>query len=943
MYCHDKILQWNINGLKTRLPRIQALINEMQPKILALQEIKLNDNSPIFFRGFKIYKKLRPIAGGGGVCLAVHNQIPSTPLQLNTTLEAVACKVYFKDFSINICNVYFNEPADVNYVSLKALVDSIPNPKLILGDVNAKHIAWGSPENNDRGTLINNVFSDKDLFILNDGSPTYYNSFLDLYSHLDITACSDNISHKFDWEVYHSKLSSDHFPIFISYNLTGTYTSKPAKWKFESANWANFKRQVSLPTIIFDFNLAYNEIVENILNVSSNNIPQTSTNFSPKYNCFWWNEACKVALKNAKRQERLVHRNHSPANVQEYRRLDAIATRTLLEAKSSNWKKFLSNVSKDTSNTLVWRVIKCLSGKFNSAEKIVLSLDNGAVVTDPEELANHLGRFFSNISSDNNYSEEFLLHKIETEFSPVHFPPSNGESYNNIFTFNELETALQSCSDTSPGEDGIHYLMIKNLPHIQLLNLLNFFNYLWVTDSFPESWRSAIVLPFLKPNKPKHNMSSYRPISLTSCLCKLFEKMVLFRLTTFLEKIHFIQPYQSGFKKLHSTIDPLVRLESAIQETFIGDNYLVAVFIDLEKAYDMVWRQLVLKILSNIGLKGHLPEFIKNFLKDRLIKVKVGEFLSQAFILENGLPQGSVLSCILFSLIINSIFSKAQEIAKSLFCDDGLFWATGKTLEIAILKIQKALDCIEEWCNINGPKISSTKTHFNIFTKKDINYDPILMFNGVPLLRKETVKYLGVTFDTRLTWNAHISDVVSRCQQPLHMMRKVSRHDWGGDRASLKMMYIGLIRSIIDYACFLCSNAADGHLKKLDRVQYQAIRIITGNMKGTICDNLEAEVNLMPLRFRRQLLALRYFSKISRMPRHPVKILYDNFYHYQFYNFRPWDLPVIGRARHLANNLNIPINTIESFQNEELYTTKKINVNFNLLKNKTHYLHAIRA
>ena len=211
-------------------------------------------------------------------------------------------------------------------------------------------------------------------------------------------------------------------------------------------------------------------------------------------------------------------------------------------------------------------------------------------------------------------------------------------------------------------------------------------------------------------------------------------------------------------------------------------------------------------------------------------------------------------------------------------CNDGLFWATGKTLEIPTLKIQRALECIEEWCDLHGPKISSTKTHFNIFTKNVIKFDPILIFNGTPLPRKDTVKYLGVTFDTRLTWKYHIEDVVNRCQQPLNMMRKVAQHDWGGDRASLKLMYIGLIRSVIDYACFLYSNAAEHeHLKKLDRVQYQAIRIITGNYRGTICDNLEAEVNLMPLRFRRQLLALRYFGKVSGMPRHPVKKLFDNF------------------------------------------------------------------
>ena len=93
--------------------------------------------------------------------------------------------------------------------------------------------------------------------------------------------------------------------------------------------------------------------------------------------------------------------------------------------------------------------------------------------------------------------------------------------------------------------------------------------------------------------------------------------MVLFRLTAFLENINYIKPYQSGFKKLHSTIDPLVRFESAIQETFIKNEYLIAVFMDLEKAYDMVWRRLVLNILSDLGLKGHLPKFIQNFLNNK--------------------------------------------------------------------------------------------------------------------------------------------------------------------------------------------------------------------------------------------------------------------------------------------------------------------------------------
>ena len=508
-----------------------------------------------------------------------------------------------------------------------------------------------------------------------------------------------------------------------------------------------------------------------------------------------------------------------------------------------SWIKYLNIVNRNTPATQLWRVIKSLSGTPRSPRKIIISL-NDTIISEPNELVVNFGRFFSSVSSNNNYSEVFLTHKVEEEFTPIVFPPSNGKNYNKDFTLKELKTALRSCTDTSPGEDDIPYIMIKKLPKEQLNHLLAYYNYIWKNSLFPDEWRTAIVLPFLKPNKPPGSLSSYRPISLTSCLCKLLEKMVLIRLNWYLEKHKYIKPYQSGFKKLHSTYDPLVRFESAIQEAFINDEYLVAVFIDLEKAYDMVWQHLVLKTLKEIGLKGNLPKFIANFMKNRKIKVKIEDFISEAFDLDNGLPQGSVLSCVLFLLIINSIFEDAENIIKSLFCDDGLFWATGPNLEDVIDIIQKALDCIAEWCDYHGPKISVLKTHYTIFTKKVVSYDPILTLNGTNLKRENIVKYLGVTFDQRLTWAPHINKLVEICKSPLNMMRKVSRHDWGGDRSTLKLMYTSLVRSKIDYASFLYSKAADTHLIKLDRIQYEAIRIITGNYICTVTDNLEAEINL---------------------------------------------------------------------------------------------------
>ena len=278
----------------------------------------------------------------------------------------------------------------------------------------------------------------------------------------------------------------------------------------------------------------------------------------------------------------------------------------------------------------------------------------------------------------------------------------------------------------------------------------------------------------------------------------------------------------------------------------------------------------MLKILAKLGLKGHLPKYIQNFLTDCRIRVRIGDALSQPYVLENGLPQGSVLSCLLFSLVINSIFEGIEDIFKSLFCDDGLFWAVDYSLEVAVARVQRALDCIAEWCDFNGPKLSPSKTHYVVFTKRKVPYDPVLSFRGTNLTRKRSVRYLGVIFDQGLTWGPHIDDVVSRCKHPLQILQYVSKSNYGGDRASLRMVFIALVRSKMEYACMLFSNAAPTHLLKLDRVQYAGIRLLSGNYLSTVTDNLEAEAHLMPLAFRRELLALRYFGRVRRVPRHPV-------------------------------------------------------------------------
>ena len=176
-------------------------------------------------RGFNIYKTDRD-ARGGGVLLAVHKNIPSTQLHIVSNYEVVACTVFFKNFKINICNVYFPNHVNITLNEINNLFNSIPDPKIVLGDVNAKHISWGSPTNCSRGITLANSLLTNDLLVLNNGEPTRYDKFTNMFSHIDVTSCSTALGTKLDWSIMDDTNGSDHFPILIFFDFEQQYSKR---------------------------------------------------------------------------------------------------------------------------------------------------------------------------------------------------------------------------------------------------------------------------------------------------------------------------------------------------------------------------------------------------------------------------------------------------------------------------------------------------------------------------------------------------------------------------------------------------------------------------------------------------------------------------------------------------------------------------------------------
>ena len=231
--------------------------------------------------------------------------------------------------------------------------------------------------------------------------------------------------------------------------------------------------------------------------------------------------------------------------------------------------------------------------------------ENGTLITDRVEITNTLGAAIEKSSSE-NYSKEFQYIKAQKEKHRINFKTNINLPYNK-FTMRDLKWSFKKSNSSSPGPDQIHY-EIETL-HI----LLDIINETWKSDTFLESWREAVIISIPKPGKDHFNLLNYRPIALTSCICKTVERMVNERLVWYLEKNGLLAKQQCGYRSNRSTVDHLVRLETFIKDAFIHNQHLVAVFFDLQKAYDTTWKHGILQDLHSMGLRGNLPIFIGNF------------------------------------------------------------------------------------------------------------------------------------------------------------------------------------------------------------------------------------------------------------------------------------------------------------------------------------------
>ena len=431
-----------------------------------------------------------------------------------------------------------------------------------------------------------------------------------------------------------------------------------------------------------------------------------------------------------------------------------------------------------------------------------------------------------------------------------------------------LAAASNLSSSTATGPDKLAYPMLKHLPHYGMDFLLHIFNLFWSSHSFPSIWKTSSIIPIHKMGKPLDSLASFRPIFLTSCVSKLFERIILSRLLFFLEYNSILSPRQAGFRPGRSTLDQILYLSQSISDGLNkprpGSRTILST-IDFSKAFDSVWHPAFFHKLISAGLPPCFARWTQSFLSDRRACMVYQDHKSR-----QGVPQRSVLGPVLFSLFINDLpASLPSSISCSLYADDLAIWSFSPSVPTAVEATQGALFRLERWSEYWCFPLNPSKCEASFFSvdPHQANLQPNILLLGSRLCFNPTPTFLGITFDRTLSFSKHVSSLKAKFFPRLKALCDISASSWGPSKESVSLLYKAFLWPLLTYASprwfpFLSATNST----KLERLHRAVSRAITGCLSSSPIPLLLFEAFLPPLRVTLTHFTLFFYERALRLP-----------------------------------------------------------------------------
>ncbi|EFA13663.2 putative RNA-directed DNA polymerase from transposon X-element-like Protein [Tribolium castaneum] len=345
-------------------------------------------------------------------------------------------------------------------------------------------------------------------------------------------------------------------------------------------------------------------------------------------------------------------------------------------------------------------------------------------------------------------------------------------------------------------------------------------------NHYPQSFKIAKVVPIFKPGKNAQLPCSYRPISLLSCISKIFEKVIHFRLSKILQKNKTINNCQFGFRPKHNTTQQLARIVNDIQINYNKDKVTTMALLDIKKAFDRVWIDGLIYKRIHYKIPKSLILLIHSYLTNRELLVQLKNTQSTRKLIAAGVPQGSILGPTLFNIFINDIpiFAKTNT---ALYADDTAIYASSFSDQIASKQIQIHINLLEKFYDKWKIKINAEKTQQIIFTRKFTDHkiwDKLRVYDN-KITDEPHVKYLGTYIDTRLNFFKNTKYLISKASAALKNMYSLMNRNSKLTPQNKVLMYKTIFRPILTYAAPVWCHLSDTAFKPLEVFQNKCLRL----------------------------------------------------------------------------------------------------------------------
>jgi hypothetical protein len=806
--------------------------------------------------------------GGGRTCLLVNKAIPLNCWTAKASADYCSIELRLYDELVTLHNYYSPSPPsqqtinwDTPLINIRQVV-ARPGHHIVVGDFNLHHYLWG-------GLHTKSIHAGSELLL-----QPIREGLLDLLtepglitwerqeskSTLDLTLCTPAISPRTRTGLAQFEYGSDHRPIETTVYLSGGIPTVPRRqgrcWKKTNYRQLSEEAQLIRPPGNLQTIQQVEQYTGYLVRTIQDLIDRTTPISRPSHRAQpWWSREVQQAVEEERAATQQCRHGGGPEAWRLRREASYKKKAVIARAKQAYWRTSIHEASQTPEGA--WRIAKwARTQSYRPPEPPAMPplRYSAGVARTTETKARALSeRFYPMVEAD-------LSDITDSTFADETF--QNYKEIDSSVSSEDVAHVLQYCRPWKcPGQDGIPNGILKAMGSPLYQAVAELTTACWRLGTYPEQFKAARTVVLRKPDKDTYEEpGSWRPIALLNTIGKTMEALLARRLSNFAEKEGLLPDAQMGNRPGRSVDTALELLLEQIHTTWHAGGVATVLSLDISGAFDTVNHLRLLNELRIKGLPPWLVRWVQAFLTDRTTTLLIDGTETAPIQLTGGVPQGSPLSPILFTLYNSSLFRAAESLASGVstlgFADDVNLLAYGRTTEANCQSLQAAHERCLNWATKYGMKFAPAKYTLIHFTRARTKYNVTAKVNlrGHEVSPSAEVRILGVQLDGKLRWGAHKSKLKKKLVTQMFALTRIAASTWGPNLLHARTIYTAAIRSALAHGASAWhrtektrSGKASGLAKELSKTQNQCLRVVTGAFRAVATRRLETEAYVPPL------------------------------------------------------------------------------------------------